>query len=122
MIEINILDVLDNRLDEYRTKLFAEIKTMTVYHWVRLGICFGLLRWFEFAAKMIIASRAVDRVMILYQMGILDKTTNTSMVETVGDVYVAGFLFESIFIIFAFLGSWILLVWKFGLPRRIINL
>ena len=116
---MNILDTVDNKYMMYREKLLSEIKTITVWHWVRLGICFGLLRWFDFAARMIIAGRGVEHAMTIYQMGLLDKTSGTTMVETVGDIYITGFVFESIFIFIFVFGVWIVLVSKFGFPRRL---
>jgi len=114
----NPIDILDVKVEQWRQSIFNEINNLSIFHWIRLGICFGLLNWVRYASKSIIAGRAIEKVFTVYQMGIFERENNYTFPELVNNVYNDSFIFESIFIMVVVFGSWILLLWKFGLPRK----
>ena len=100
-------------------KLLNDLNTMSVFHWIRLGICFGILRWTSFMSGIIIACRAAEKAMMIYQMGVLDRDEGTNILDSVGDIYVHSFIFESIIIWIGILVLWLLLFKYFGLPKKL---
>jgi hypothetical protein len=104
-----------------KTKIsWEELNNITIYQWIRLGICFGLWRWMDYAIKNIIASRAIEKVLTIYQMAIIEKeNTNISFTPLVKQYYAGSLIFESIFIIIIGYGLWMVFVWKFGLPKKL---
>lgn len=98
-----------------------DIKNMTIWHWIRLGICFGLFNWVDYISKLLLGVRGIERAMTIYQMGIMDRNNGTTLLETVGDIYISSFIFEMLLVLIIVYGLWILLVIKFGMPKKIIN-
>jgi hypothetical protein len=105
-----------------KIKFIEDIKNMTVYHWIRLGICMGCFFWVDFITKLFIGIRATEHILNTYAMGVIDKNSGTNMLQKIGDIYNNGFIFEIIFIIIIVYGLWFLLLFKFGIPKKIINL
>lgn len=100
-------------------KILDEIKNLTVFHWIRLGICFGLFPWVRYITTAVIAGRAIEKVFIVYQMGIFERDNNYTFPNIVNNVYSDTILFESIIIFIIIYGLWFLLIIKFGLPKKI---
>ena len=74
-------------IEDLREKILEEIQTFTVFHWIRLGITFGLLFWVRFVIGAIIMGRAIEKVFVVYQMGVLEQENNYTFSNIIYNFY-----------------------------------
>jgi len=112
---------ITERFEKYRLKLLEEIKSLTIFHWIRLGICFGLFGWFEFASRMIIAGRVIEKITTIYQLGVIERENNLTIDPVVDRIYLESLKFDAILILVIIIGLWAILLRYFGLPKRMLE-
>jgi len=75
------------------------IQNISVFRWIRFGIIFGLFFWVNFGIKIIIASRAAEKMMTVYSLATTMEQVNMTIDNIVYDAIADSFIFESILII-----------------------
>ena len=118
MNEIELPDDRDWFVKKYQ-EVLNSVSDLSIFHWIRLGICLGLLNWIRYITTSLIVGRTMEKVLTVYQMGVIEREANFTFPDIVDNVYADTILFEGLLIFIMMYGLWYILLCKFGFPMKL---